>query len=322
MCVCVCVCVCVFWIYMLCILFEMSFESLICWFDAWVSSLIYAFISMSFSLLEKPLFFKLDSSSSHPRQISFLLSLLLVILTDPQSIEENFWAHYLLNRFLTDPRSIEIYGFSLNSSSTTSRSVETLLHALFFTCFASFYYLVIHSIFFRCIHAFIWIPCAPLIIYDHLYVSRVKLYSFLYPLSIMTKRGRKCDFFLRFYKLGGEIHAFVRGSVYLLVVLGASFSFLYTSLVTIFTYIILYFHIWWWCMFSSPTSTCVVFFLSLYTCFFMYTILISVSHMMPWWILFKCFKKTGCKSLSYHELLSYKVFQEFVVGIEVMSLVI
>ena len=268
-CVFVCVCVCMFWIYMLCILFEMSFESLICWFDAWVSSLIYAFISMSFSLLEKPLFFKLDSSSSHPRQISFLLSLLLVISTDPRSIEENFWAHCLLDRFLTDPRSIEIYGFSLNSSSTTSRSVETLLHALFFTCFASFYYLVIHSIFFRCIHAFIWIPCAPLIIYDHLYVSRVKLYSFLYPLSIMTKRGRKCDFFLRFYKLGGEIHAFVRGSVYLLVVLGASFSFLYTGLVTIFIYIILYFHIWWWCMFSSPTSTCVVFF-SIFIHMFLY----------------------------------------------------
>ena len=80
---CVCVCVCVFWIYMLCILFKMSFESLICWFDAWVSSLIYAFISMCFFLLEKLLFFKLDSSLSHPRQISFLSSLLLVISTDP-----------------------------------------------------------------------------------------------------------------------------------------------------------------------------------------------------------------------------------------------
>ena len=36
----------------------------------------------------------------------------------------------------------------------------------------------------------------------------------------------------------------VRGSVYLLVVLGASFSFLYTSLVTIFTYIVLIFDIY------------------------------------------------------------------------------
>jgi len=33
---------------------------------------------------------------------------------------------------------------------------------------------------------------------------------------------------------------------------------------------------------SSPISTCVIYSLSLYTCFFMYAILISVSHMMPW----------------------------------------
>ena len=49
----------------------------------------------------------------------------------------------------------------LHSNLTASRSVETLLHALFFTCFASFIYLVIHSILFYYIHAFIWIPCAP-----------------------------------------------------------------------------------------------------------------------------------------------------------------
>ena len=36
----------------------------------------------------------------------------------------------------------------------------------------------------------------------------------------------------------------VRGSVYLLVVLGVSFSFLYTGLVTIFTYIVLIFDIY------------------------------------------------------------------------------
>ena len=102
--------------------------------------------------------------------------------------------------------------YQLDSSSTASRFVETFLHALFFTCFASFYYLIIHSILFHYIHAFIWIHCAPFIIFDCLYVSRVKLYSILYPLSIMTKKGRKFGFFLRFYMLGGEIHAFVRGS--------------------------------------------------------------------------------------------------------------
>ena len=153
---------------------------------------------------------------------------------------------------------------------------------------------------------------------DHLYVSWVKFYSFLYPLSIMTKRGRKCGFFLRFYMLGGVVFHLVRGSVYLLVVLEASFSFLYTGLVTIFTYIMLIFdiYIYIWCMFSSPTSPCIVSFLSLYTCFFMYAIFIFVSYMMPWWVLFECYRKTGCESLSCRELFSRKVFQEFVAGID------
>ena len=64
----------------------------ICWEMFWklnmligslLCSLLVAFISMCFSLLEKPLFFKLDNFSTHHRQISFLLSLLLVISTDP-----------------------------------------------------------------------------------------------------------------------------------------------------------------------------------------------------------------------------------------------
>ena len=132
--------------------------------------------------------------------------------TASRSIKEIFWALCLPDRFSTDPRSIKISRFSLDSSSTACQSVETLLHALFFTYFASFFYLVIHNILFHYIHAFIWIHCALLIILDHLYVSRVKLYSFLYPLSIMTKRRRKCGFFLSFYMLRGEIHVFVRGS--------------------------------------------------------------------------------------------------------------
>ena len=61
-------------------------------------------------------------------------------------------------------------------------------------------------------------------------------------------------------------------------------SLLYTGLVTIIimTYIVLYFLIYDddVCSFSSPISTCVASFLSLYTCFFMYAILISVSHIM------------------------------------------
>ena len=110
----------------------------------------------------------------------------------------------------------------------------------------------------------------------------------------------------------------VRRSVYLLIVLGVSFNFLYTGLVTIFTYIVLIFdiYVYIWCMLSSPIFTCAISFLFVYICFFMYAIFISVSHMMPWWVLFKCFKKTGYESLFCHELSSCKVFQGFVVGID------
>ena len=62
----------------------------------------------------------------------------------------------------------------------------------------------------------------------------------------------------------------------------------------------------------------VLFLFYLYTCFFMYTILISISHMMHWWILFKCFRKTSCESLSCHELFSCKVFQEFEIEIDLL----
>ena len=70
---------------------------------------------------------------------------------------------------------------------------------------------------------------------------------------------------------------------------GCSEAYMYFSffLVTLasctLTYIVLYFLIYDdnVCSFSSPTSTYVVSFLSLYTCFFMHAILISISHMMP-----------------------------------------
>ena len=65
------------------------------------------------------------------------------------------------------------------------------------------------------------------------------------------------------------------------------FSFFLVTLASctsvIMTYIALYYLMYDddVCSFSSPTSICVVSFLSLYTCFFMHAILISISHMMP-----------------------------------------
>ena len=59
-------------------------------------------------------------------------------------------------------------------------------------------------------------------------------------------------------------------------------SLLYLGFVTIiFTYIALIFIYDDDVCFSSPTFTCVVSSLSLYACFFMYAIFISISHMMP-----------------------------------------
>ena len=67
-------------------------------------------------------------------------------------------------------------------------------------------------------------------------------------------------------------------------------------------------------------SLCVISFLSWYTCFIMYAIYISISHMMPWWVLFKCFRKTGYESLPCHELSSCKVFQEFMLGLDLFCI--
>ena len=136
----------------------------------------------------------------------------------------------------------------LDKCSIAPRSIEILLHALFFTCFAYFFYLVIYSIFVHHIHAFISILCTPLIIFDHFYISRVKLSSFLYPLSIMTKRVRNCREYVQSFKI-----LYVRGrntcpykGELCFILLGGVFTslFLYTSLVTIFTYIVLIFDIY------------------------------------------------------------------------------
>ena len=123
-----------------------------------------------------------------------------------------------------------------------------------------------------------------------IFVSQVKFYSFLYPLTIKTKRGRKCGFFLRFYMLEGEMHAFVRGSCVSSCYgeclppycLGTSFNFLYTSLVTMFTYIVLIFDIYIYiyddvCLLHLPLH--VLFLFSLYThVSYCMQSFISVSH--------------------------------------------
>ena len=75
-----------------------------------------------------------------------------------------------------------------------------------------------------------------------------------------------------------------------------------------------------WCIYDVYVFftylTCVVSFLSLYTCF-----LLSVCNLlflfhtkMPWWVLFKVFQKYKLSKFTCHKLSSCKIFQKFVLG--------
>ena len=80
----------------------------------------------------------------------------------------------------------------------------------------------------------------------------------------------------------------VKGSAYFLLRVHQSCDHVYIYCAYLW-YIYIYI---WWCMFSSPTFTCVVSFLSLYTCFFTACNLLFLFHTkMPWWVLFKVFWK-------------------------------
>ena len=72
------------------------------------------------------------------------------------------------------------------------------------------------------------------------------------------------------------------------------------------------FHLWLMYVFRSPTLSCVVSFLHLYTCFLLFVcnLPISVSHkdaLMSF--VLKCFRNTGCQSLLAINTLPAKVFK-------------
>ena len=130
---------------------------------------------------------------------------------------------------------------------STPLSIEILLHALFFTCFASLCYLVIHSILFHHIHAFIWILCNPLIIFmffEWSFLASCTLCQlwkkggdivmwFLFKILHVRERNTcLCKREKWFILLGGVLTSF----------------FLYTGLVTMFTYIVLNFDIYTYMM--------------------------------------------------------------------------
>ena len=107
---------------------------------------------------------------------------------------------------------------------------------MFFTCFASFCYLVIHNILFHYIHAFIWILCTPLIIFIFLgcnfLVSCILCQSWhklgeivenvWFIFKTLHVRGRyTCPLW------GGVVFHLVRGSPYFLLLVHRSCDHVY-----------------------------------------------------------------------------------------------
>ena len=101
----------------------------------------------------------------------------------------------------------------------------------------------------------------------------------------------------------------VRGSVYLIIVLGAFFSFLYTGLVTIFTYIVLILNIYIYMMYV----------------FFTYLYIYNDICMQSLFLFHTWCLSEFCLSVSerqvvkvYHTVNSLlcKVYQKFVIGID------
>ena len=108
---------------------------------------------------------------------------------------------------------------------------------------------------------------------DHLYISQVKRFNFLYPLSIMTKRRRNCgDFVVSFFKIlydRGRNTCLYKGEMCFILLGGVLTSlFLYTGLVIMLHTLclsLIYIYMMMYAFFTY--FTCVVSFLSLCICF-------------------------------------------------------
>ena len=160
-----------------CILLRDVFESLTCCLDLWLSSLLDCIHLCVFPLFEKLLLSSLTASQQILDRFLFVEPIFLLSqqkLTHFRSIEisgvlpDSFLIHRetfcLADRSSTDSRSIDVGFCSIVARQLLDLS-KTFLHVLSFTCFASFYYLVIHNNLFHYIHAFIQFPFAPLIIF-------------------------------------------------------------------------------------------------------------------------------------------------------------
>ena len=164
---------------------EVWFKCLTCFLDACLSSHLVAFSSYVFFPLEKYIFYILNSFSTDTssikifgfdfnsfstdrsiHQAKILCSLFAQHILDRFSIHRGFWA---------SPRQI-------------LQSVQILLHAFFFLCFAFFSFCAHNILFsFSCRSM---VPCSPRALYvSFLFVSS-QFFGFLGPLTIVSKSGR------------------------------------------------------------------------------------------------------------------------------------
>ena len=122
-----------------------------------------------------------------------------------------------------------------------------------------------------------------------------------------------CDFFLKILYIWGRNTCLCKGEMCFILLGGVLTSFfVYTGLVTIFTYIVLIFDIFMMMYVFFTYLTCVVSFLSLCTCFLLLVcnLLFLFHTKMPWWVLFKVFKKYWLsKSTTSINSLHAKIFK-------------
>ena len=96
---------------------------------------------------------------------------------------------------------------------------------------------------------------------------------------------------------------------------------LYTGFVTFYLWHTLllfsYIYIWWCMLFFSYLSMCCFFLLFIHMFLYVYNLYFCFTLRCLDEFCLKCFKKTGCENLSCNELSFCKVFQEFVLGLDI-----
>ena len=113
---------------------------------------------------------------------------------------------------------------------------------MFSVCFASFYYLVFHSILFHYIRAFLCFLCAPLIIFMSLEWSFIASCTLCQSWQKGGEIVENMWFLSKILHVMGRNICLCKGEMCCILLGGVLTSFfLYTGLVTMFTYIVLIF---------------------------------------------------------------------------------